>query len=724
MMMKSLLIITWLSLAAPVVPITPPVQGGGSSAEIVIGELTSTQKLIANAGTPKLRYLFSIRSTANASVTFSPTRLVGPNGADFPLQLKIDGKAYGGEPINFSQSIAVEGELSGTLPLTGGYEGYLAVSYDGKKQLRKIEVTRIAGEALATIGGLETVEYTWPWCGPNFRFLIKENPGRQGGQFIPSIVSIVRNAPGNHKVQAHYESAKIMPAPDDARFFEGAIVGLRKAGEYTGTLRIAASDSQAFEQPFAILVKHSWWLAGVTIICGVVLSLVLRTYTTEERPRLLFKRRAFELLANIDDISSETGDRTPVEDQVLRTLKTRLETLLQQLASTTDVNTETVLKDIEDKLSLVPQWISARRTVESIEPPTLRDGPRATIDLVRETLQHDAATPQEITTARAALNNLPPQITTLIKADLLPRLDAFSVQIQSQELEHEADGAFLDRMREKVTSQVDAARTAIGGDQLDAARTAFETARAAFVRLLADYLAGEIATTPTPTGFDDASWLALKNDVSEQLIAAQTNTVADEAIAAYEIAYGRYLRALALGLKNKSQSWQAALQPTEKTQKQVGIDQLSSTIDSVLSKIVVRDLSGAATDYRKARSDFQTLTTPLPGRVGVAAAQQMILAPVPMWGAIPEMAARAQSTPNRGPLNLAAEEINSQIKNFDRVVTVVVVVTSVLMGIKVLWIDEPTWGSFKDYATALLWGLGLHQVTFQGIAGLKEKLTK
>jgi hypothetical protein len=39
-----------------------------------------------------------------------------------------------------------------------------------------------------------------------------------------------------------------------------------------------------------------------------------------------------------------------------------------------------------------------------------------------------------------------------------------------------------------------------------------------------------------------------------------------------------------------------------------------------------------------------------------------------------------------------------------------VLVVAVILGLQLLWADNPVWGSWTDVIIALLWGLGLHQV--------------
>ncbi len=45
-----------------------------------------------------------------------------------------------------------------------------------------------------------------------------------------------------------------------------------------------------------------------------------------------------------------------------------------------------------------------------------------------------------------------------------------------------------------------------------------------------------------------------------------------------------------------------------------------------------------------------------------------------------------------------------------------------LIGLQALWNNDPIWGGWSSRFLAFLWGLGLHQFTFDGISGLTDKL--
>jgi hypothetical protein len=70
-------------------------------------------------------------------------------------------------------------------------------------------------------------------------------------------------------------------------------------------------------------------------------------------------------------------------------------------------------------------------------------------------------------------------------------------------------------------------------------------------------------------------------------------------------------------------------------------------------------------------------------------------------------------------------ELTLRLFKSDVLFMLVVILIAVVLGVKLLWAGNPVWGSGNDYLIAVLWGLGLHQLSdsgFQGVSALAEKL--
>ncbi len=57
-------------------------------------------------------------------------------------------------------------------------------------------------------------------------------------------------------------------------------------------------------------------------------------------------------------------------------------------------------------------------------------------------------------------------------------------------------------------------------------------------------------------------------------------------------------------------------------------------------------------------------------------------------------------------------------------VNAAILVIAILLGMKALYVDDLAWGGIGAFATAFLWGLGLHQFTYNGIGSVADKIAK
>ena len=72
-----------------------------------------------------------------------------------------------------------------------------------------------------------------------------------------------------------------------------------------------------------------------------------------------------------------------------------------------------------------------------------------------------------------------------------------------------------------------------------------------------------------------------------------------------------------------------------------------------------------------------------------------------------------------------AERFTVLLDRYDTILNVALAVIACVVGVNMLWLNDPTWGGWKAYTTALLWGLGLHQVggsTLDGLQAVVKKL--
>jgi hypothetical protein len=64
------------------------------------------------------------------------------------------------------------------------------------------------------------------------------------------------------------------------------------------------------------------------------------------------------------------------------------------------------------------------------------------------------------------------------------------------------------------------------------------------------------------------------------------------------------------------------------------------------------------------------------------------------------------------------------IRRGDRLADIAAVVIAAAVGVGVLWNASLSWGGPGDQLAAILWGLGVHQLSYNGLSSIFEKFTK
>jgi hypothetical protein len=161
--------------------------------------------------------------------------------------------------------------------------------------------------------------------GRSVRFTIKEINGIDV-KLNPPTLAALSLKDGDKSLQAQFENASMVHVAVDGEHpinspFTVAgkqaypirmyITGLNAPGQYSASLDIGTDDGSLDAQIVTIFVKRSFWIALLSIAAGVLISVGLRKYTTENRPRLLLRRQLSLLKNDIDNLGSRLFARSP-----------------------------------------------------------------------------------------------------------------------------------------------------------------------------------------------------------------------------------------------------------------------------------------------------------------------------------------------------------------------------------------------------------------------------
>ena len=719
----------------------------------IVGATAEGIKLNRSSG--NFSYTFSIEAPTDAPVTglqITVAPFVGPNGAQVETKCSVNQKPCASAPVDIPVSKAVEVEIAATLPLEGAYTTAITLTYGGRpRESTLLAVTRTRADLPVEVLGIEMArsDSILPMSPPSVWLTLSGTPGVESSELrVPTIVALSLTGPENTKYQANFDSITVTgedgkPVTEvklksgETRRYELTINGLNTVGQYSGTLRVEGHDAKPIDKPISILVKSSALFAAFLIGLGVAAGHLIRRYGARDRPRLLQQRRLLVLVAETETLEREAGQLNEDEKGVLTVIRRRFDELYEDIDVGVVDDADAAVKLIDEKLTMFPAWVNARRRADAVRPPELAEPFRVKLNKVRDVLRDKEPEEAALTEAKTILEKLPDEITKAVKDDLAERLKQFRDEVEKFR-EAAKSASTLDAVRERVEPEIERAEQSVAAGRLDSARAAFNKARLEYSRLLAEDLGDNIESTPAPLGFDETKWGTLKTDIRARLNEVSRATDPDKAIAAYQSAYTHYLRALAAALggevDKRVKLFQASadkLTDEEKGKYAAALSAVVKRLDAVSRHLAAGALREAADEYKQAKDALQTIVVELKGK-GMSmgqAAEAKTAAEARAAGAVPSAAGELPSltTPEREPhARPTVRELSRRLVRYDRFVTLALLVVAVALGLSLLWVKDPTWGGWEDALTAVLWGLGLHQVAggaFEGLMGLRDKLS-
>jgi hypothetical protein len=703
---------------------------------------------------PRLRHLFRIESVNQAPVEalqVSVAPLVGPTSTQVPVTWKVDGRP-GGKPVAVPGLGAVEVEVSAPLILTGAYAGLLTLVYADRRETVSFTVTRARPPLAVEVLGLEAARAT-SCCGRGDATLwltVSAGEGQDVTLDPPALTALALKGANQAKSQSTFDRLAVLTedgedCPDPLTVKAGTTVrlklivrGLRDTGEHTGTVRLAASDAQPIDRPVTILMKDSGWVAGGLIFLGVSFSFLIRLWVRTGQPYLLRVQRAQDLLAELNQADGQAG-LEDAERAVLRRLRERVDEVAGSLTRGSASGADATLDDVAAKLGLFRTWVEARRLVDAVQPATIAGPFREILRAVEGVLLSPAG--EGVDDARKKLKDLPAQVEDAVKRDLADRIQAVEREVAAQRTALPPDLA--DRLdREVVAPLAEARRHADAGDR-DQARALLETARRADARLLADQLKRELTAAARPAWFAQAAWDAMLAQVNAYADQALQAAGADEAVTHYQRAYRLYLNSLAVQLRTEIDQLADQInheRTFDDATKKGFLDRLAPLIprlDGVREKAAADTPASRLAGVREYRAVeavvsqvAQEVSQAVGGTLAATGAAGATQAALPAGGGLPGIAVggalpAVSAPPSQRRISLA--RVGTILRVLSWAFQPLVLLIAVLLGLRLLWVDDPTWGGWTAYLNAILWGLGLHQVSgaaFEGVEGLVAKLAK
>lgn len=730
-----------------------PVEAAPEKPPLNVIGASAAEGIKLNSTSSSFTYLFTIEATSGAvaGVRVGVAPFTGPDRALVETKCEINNKPCADGAVTVPALDSIQVKVTAALPLEGIYTSSLTLTYGGKREpSTPISVTRTRAGIPIEVVGVETVrDEPILWSGAKTVWLtLGGNPGAESYSLQPPMpVALALEGPNNTKLQADIGAVTVTDEQGrpvtgtfniksgETRRYQMTIQGLNDAGQYTGTLRVAALDALPVDKPLTIVVKSSALCAALLIGVGVLVGYLLRRYGTRDRPRLLQQRRLLILASEVNTLEREAGQLNDDEKGVLVLIRRWIDDLYEDLQVGVAKEPDAAVELLDMKLTLIPLWVNARRRVEAVRPAELAEPFRARLDSVRNFLREKQPAQDALKKAQDTLNALPAEITGAVKDDLSKRLSDFGEEVKKFD-ENVTDPNILDAIRTKVEPAIARSAADVQAERFDAARAAFDEARGEYARLLAEDLRARLDSASVPSGFDAAQWQSLKSEVAARLDQVSIASDPEAALAAYHAAYTGYLQRLADALSGEVKERLAKLKAeadkfTEEDQKgyTADLNAIFKQLDGVARRLAAGKLTEAADEYQQAKDALARIDATLKaGGISMSVAASEATADALPAGSIPgpggelPTVAVLEREPHARP---TVESLTKQLRLYDFTVTVVIFLVAVTLGLYLLWINDPTWGGWGDWLTAVLWGLGLHRVANAPIevSGLRDKLT-
>lgn len=700
-------------------------------------------RLEIQAPTRKIEHPFTIEATsaavADVRVTVAP--LAGPGALPVAPLWTVDGKP-GNQPFTVPALGAVTLLLKAELPASGTYTSAITLIQGDRRRSTTLVIQRTRPALPVEIQGIEKVRgkagdvALWLTAQSTSDREIKVRP--------PVLASLAREETDKSRTQARFEQLQVydeegrrldrpfLLAAGESKRLRLDLEDLSDPGSYLGKVRITAEDMQPVDADVTVLVRRGAWTAGWLIFLGVLVSYLLRRYLNGVRPRLVRRRRLIGFLAQLERIQGIEGGLRGPEQALLDRLRQDLESLDEDLGMGSDRNADAQLDSFERKLRLLPGWINLGRQVEALEPPSLRPPLRIKVQVVETLLSKDLLTDAEAQQAQAALTDIETGIPAAVRQEILDRIAVFRTQA-GQPTALVTTEAKL-RLAQEVEPDLKAAEEHVAAARIPEARAALQKARGRYARILATDLAATLETTPPPVTATPAAWKSWKDRVREKLDQARNEPDPERAVTAYQAAAVLFLADIArfwlatveqLSLRVQSDP---KLTPEQKTEQTTSLREVAGHLRNAAARAETLETGPAAAEYAAAQEKLAPLLRDLKSQGIQMNASGGPDAELP--GAPGQIPAGMEANPilllpafsaHRRP---SAGEISRRLFWSDFWFTAAILLIAVFLGLKLLWMDDLTWGDPNDSLVAVLWGLGMHQVSgaaFEGVNTLADR---
>jgi len=690
-------------------------------------------------GVGRFSFSYPLEATADVTaLTVAVDDFHGPNDTIVKPDFTLDGKAPNA-PVDVKQSDRPVLRISGTFPYAGDYSSNIIITHGGARQASiPVVVTRQWNAIGVQIQLVDTAraEHTWPGSSASatVRFTVKESGGKPLTIYTPKVTQLALKQGDKQKTQARYTKAELRDAkssldfqPQESREYIVDVEGLQDPGEYAGVITVGSADATAVDTAFTLFVKAGWLTAFLFIFAGVGASYLIRWWTGETRPRLDLQRRVANLNDDLDEVE-KSAVRLPLgSGRVFTGLRGMLARVERDIEQNAGGDRKPLLDELNVKISKLPPWLTLGNELAAVDPQSTVQKQIDDWNDLGDSYFMELGAKAEV--LDKAIGDIRTAMKNAVTAALMKRIDEFIAGVKAYVTAH--PNARMD----DVNRLADSAKKKAGGDNLAGASMDLRSAQSEYAKQAASDLNSVLSQTNAAAGFTAQSWADLATRLRAKIPEVSTEPDPAEAIARFNKINNEYLQEIISALEMLAQELaskidsNAQLAPDAKTRLQTTLGEAVAALKGARGSLGSGDGNAAMESYSTASSKIkevkdalaQTGVKQLGAGRDIASAIVEFFAPMPQPLVINETHAVTDREVRRTSLS---EKLSDRIQRYDLLLNVGLLVIATVLGLKLLWADNATWGGMGDYAVAFLWGLGLQQVGGAGFEGLPAVLKK
>lgn len=717
---------------------TPPppagVTGTTSTQQPSAASVVVVQATVSNA--------IALGSIATSHLSVPITLEERNGGVAKGLTVRIDPSPNAnGTPLTFTPAqnvtlpadLGAAGTLSGTLtadlPKAGEYGWTLRLVYDGKPQgVYTVSLTRAAEAAppaptalsldpgelpdlrtdivpgraqpvVATTTLTPTGAEAITVAQPTLRsFVIKETDSNPG---VPGAALDVTDDHGK-KI-----AFPITLRPGEVQPLRLTVTGVKGSGKYEAKIQFTSPGHTALSKSFVISAREGRWIAFLCVLIGVALSHILRRWMTHRRPRLALELRAAAIDAELEAAKTQAQkERTALD--VIAALQDETADAWRHAISTQKWGDAAPFDLLDHKVKVLRNWISMTQYTAAAQPPSVRDAVAADLIAAQQFLRTPGGAEGDMTTQDKVLAAIPGKLRTALVAEVQNRLKTIDEQLKTLEQRPKLDVEIRDVVRPRMKEVKDG----LGANDLERALAASEVLRKEYAKVLTAAITDDLRRA-TPKLVDQAVWDGLKARLLLPLATVAQAQTADDAMATFEAALADYTRTVAATLIVKAENEK----PRDDDRKKV-LDAAIATLSGVDRKVLDGKLFEAWNDVALTHASLAEYDPRTESTLGDATA------PARPRSFATEESLRAATATDAAPKSYVYRpwpKVKHELTLGDVVADLAAILIATAIGVGAVWNNSPTWGGFDKELEAVLWGLGVHQISYNGLSSIFEK---